>query len=221
MVGKVRLRQRKMWVIVPAIITLSPLAYSANPWEELMGPGKPRLWSDPEGRFYLNLPLGWKPKPRPDVPMVDFWKQHADHGYVAHLTVEMRSVPPKVRVGHFALRIDEEVRRAAPGYQPLARRKRVRVGGVPAVRSHFIYRERGNAEMINEVEQYIFITGERAFILTFEHARGVRGAFQEDIDKIVKDFVGRSPGEDSLATPRGPRRRVKAGEMINPDAVKY
>ena len=35
----------------------------AGPWEDLMGEGKPRLWTDPKSRFYLDLPVGWKAKP--------------------------------------------------------------------------------------------------------------------------------------------------------------
>jgi hypothetical protein len=37
---------------------------------------------------------------------------------------------------------------------------------------------------------------------------------------MMNTFVGRAPGEEAMPMPKA-KRPVKAGEMINPDAVKY
>lgn len=202
-----------------ALLALASPAAAKNPWEELMG-RKPHVWTDPEGRFYLDLPVGWQAKPREGAPVVDIWKNHPDYGYTAHVTVQMRTVPPGVNVKHFALRVHEDTQKAAPGYQPLDGEQMKKVTGVPAVYRHFVYRERGNAELVNEVKQYVFIVGERAYVVTMEHAYGVANVFAEDFDLMIQGFVGRTPGQDHLRTPKK-RKRIRAGEMVNPDAIKY
>lgn len=194
------------------------LAQAANPWEELMG-RKPRMWNDPQGRFQMDLPVGWAAQPQEGAPVVDFWKRHPDHGAVAHVTVVMKTVPPNVDVRHLALHVEKDVKGQARGYKVIER-ARTEVSGRPAVRTHFTYRELGNAQLVNEVDQYVLVMAERAFIITFEHAYGVRPIFAEDFGLMVKGFSGRGPGEH-IVTGKKKRRRVRAGEMVNPDAVRY
>lgn len=194
-------------------------ADAANPWEELMG-RKPRTWSDPKGRFSIDLPVGWAAKVQDGAPVVDFWKRHPDHGAVAHVTVMMKTVPPNVNVRHVALHVEKDVKKTARGFQVLER-ERLSMSGRDAVRTHFTYRELGNAQLVNEVDQYVVVLGERAFVLTFEHAFGARPIFTEDFGHMVKGFAGRAPGEEGVFGKKKKRRRVRAGEMINPDAVRY
>ena len=201
-----------------AVLLAAPATFAGNPWEELMGPGKGRVWNDPQGRFYLDLPVGWEAKPDGTTPVVNIWKNHPDNGLVAHVSVEMRTVPPGVKTAHYALQVDTEMKRM-PGYR-LIERDAMTVGGERARRTLFTYRERSNAELVNEVVQIVFLDGERAFIVTLQTAYGARGAFWEDFEKMMKSFTGRAPGEEGRAAPKE-RRRVKAGEMINPDAVGY
>lgn len=201
-------------------LALPSLARAGNPWEELMGPGKPRLWTDPAARFYLDLPIGWSPSARKQqTSVVDFWKTHEDDGYVAHVTVEMRTVPPDVKTAHFAFRVTDETKAKAHGYR-LLEEDRIEVSGTQAYRKHFTYQERKNTELTNEVVQVVFLVGERAFIVSLETALGARGVFWEDFEKMVKAFVGRSPGGESEPLPKE-RKRIRAGEMVNPDALKY
>lgn len=204
-------------LLVLALLAAPSAAFAGNPWEELMGPGKPRLWAEPQGRFYLDLPIGWEAKPRGNV--VDFWKTHPDAGYVAHMAVEIRPVPPGVSLKHFGLRIEEETKKVAPQYQ-LIEQDQPMVGGAAAIRRYFTYQERNHAGLQNEVVQIIALFGERAFIITLETALGARGVFWEDFEKMIKGFGGRSPGEESLGLPQ-PGKKIKAGEMVNPNAVPY
>ena len=201
------------------LLSLPSTAVAKNPWEELMGPGKPQLWNDPAGRFYLDLPIGWNAYPQGDAPVVLFEKRHPDYGYVARATVQMRGVPPGVKLSHFAVRIGDEMQQSTHQYRALSRERRT-ISGQPAIIHHFTHQERGHTALLNEVEQAIFIVKERAFVVTFEMAAGSRPAFQEDIDKMLAGFVGRGPGDDGAATPK-PRKKIKEGEMINPDAIRY
>lgn len=210
---------RPLLLLVTIAAGLAPFEAEAGPWEDLMGPGKPRMWTDPKARFYTDLAVGWEAKPRPDVPVVDFVKQDRDRGLSAHVQVEMRMLPPNVNTRHFALRVLEQTKKRAPQYRQLGE-DRLKVSGVPAVRTHFTYRVHGNAAMQNEVVQTVFIVGERGFIVTLETLAGARGVFWEDFEKMLKGFSGRAPGEESRPLPKR-RKRVKSGEMVNPDAVKY
>lgn len=205
------------WLVPLLLVALPAPASAGNPWEELMGPGKPRLWAEPQGRFYLDLPIGWEAKPNGNV--VDFWKTHPDAGYVAHAAVEIRPVPPGVNLKHFALRVEEETKRSAPQYK-LLEQDRPTIGGAAAIRRAFTYQERNHAHLQNEVVQVIALFGERAFIITLETAMGARGVFWEDFEKMLKGFGGRAPGEESLGLPQQ-GKRIKAGEMVNPNAVPY
>lgn len=184
-----------------------------------MGPGKPRLWTDPKARFYTDLPVGWEAKPSDVAPIVDFVKRNRDNGHTAHIRVEMRTLPPGVNTRHFALRILEDVKKKAPGFKQVGE-DRPKISGVPAVRTQFTYRVHGNAALHNEVVQAVFIIGERGFIITLETRVGVRGVFWEEYEKIINGFAGRAPGDEGRPTPKR-RKRVKSGEMVNPDAVRY
>lgn len=191
----------------------------AGPWEDLMGEGKPRLWTDPKSRFYLDLPVGWKAKPNPDYPVVDFFKRHPDYGHTARVSVEMRMLPPNVNTRHFALSVQQDIEKAAPQFR-IVKQSKMTVSGVPAIRTRFTYQEKNNISLVNDVTQVIFIVGERAFIVTLQTSIGAREIFLEDFKKMVKGFSGRAPGEESRRTPKQ-RKRVKSGEMVNPDAVTY
>jgi hypothetical protein len=202
-----------------AVVAVALLLVSGNPWEELMG-RKPNLWTDPQARFHLDLPVGWTGTERSGLPVVDFWKTHPDNGFVAHMTVEMRMLPPNVNVRHFALQVTQDVKSATKFYRQLGERS-IDISGTKGVAIDFSHREQGNAQLVNEVTQVVFIVGERAFILMMENAAGARPVFQEDFDIMLKGFVGRAPGQETLPVEAGKRKKVRAGEMINPDAVKY
>ncbi len=202
-----------------AVVAVALILISGNPWEELMG-RKPNLWTDPKARFHLDLPVGWTGTEREGVPVVDFWKTHEDSGYVAHMTVEMRSLPPNVSVRHFALQVTKDVQAGTKFYRLLGE-KNISISGTKGVLTDFTHREQGNAQLVNEVTQVVFISGERAFIIMMENAAGARPVFQEDFDLMLKGFVGRAPGQETLPSEPGKRKKVRAGEMINPDAIKY
>ena len=201
------------------LVAVALLLIGGNPWEELMG-RKPNLWTDPQARFHLDLPVGWTGSERQGLPVVDFWKTHPDHGFVAHVTVEMRMLPPNVNVRHFALQVSKDVQAATKFYKPLGE-KQVGISGTKGVLTEFTHREMGNATLVNEVTQVVFIVGERAFIIMMENAAGTRPVFQEDFDIMLKGFVGRAPGQETVPTEAGKRKKVRSGEMINPDAIKY
>lgn len=191
----------------------------SGPWEDLMGQGEAKIWTDPKGRFDLDLPDGWQVKTDPDQPqVVTFWRRHPDRGYVAKVTVEVRGLPPRVRVTHFDARVEEEVKAKLPGYT-LLEADTPTISGVKARRRFFTYRERNNAELKNEVVQAAFIVGQRGFILTLETALGARGVFWDDFTRMQAGFSGRAPGDESMI--RKNPRRIKSGEMVNPDAIQY
>lgn len=201
------------------LIAMPSAALAGNPWEELMGPGKPQLWTDPQGRFYLDLPLGFKPDAREGTGFVDFWKTHEDYGYTAHVEVEMRTLPPGTKAAHLALRVTDELKKTAPMFH-VVKEDRSPISGVTAVHRMFTFQAGNNAELVNEVVQYIFVVGERGFILSMITPAGAQAVFSEDFEKMVKNFNGRAPGDDSLPLPKG-KKKIRAGEMVNPDAVQY
>lgn len=207
-------------VLAGLALTVAPRSASAgNPWEELMGPGKPRLWNDPEGRFSIDLPVGWTAAPRRGAPnVVDFIKQHPDFGYTARVTVEMRTLPPGVKTAHFAVKVQDETKRAARAFR-LIEADKIEVSGVTAHRTYFTFHELSNVELANEAVQLALLAGERGFIITFVCASGAREVFWEDFEKMVRGFAGRGPGE-SGPMPKE-RKRLRAGEMVNPDGVQY
>jgi hypothetical protein len=182
-----------------------------------MGPGKGTVWSDPESRFSLELPVGWQAQPHRNT-IVEIWKNHPDYGTTAKLTIEMRNLPPKVKLVHLSERVMAEVRGAARNVQ-IQGEDRITVSGQPAIRRWFTHQEQGHAELTDEVVQVIFMIGERAFIMHLETAAGARQIFAEDFDKMLKTFVGSGPGEEIPIA--GKRKKLKAGEMVNPDGVPY
>src|SRR5262245_28553189 len=132
-----------------AVVAIALLLVSGNPWEELMG-RKPNLWTDPKARFYLDLPVGWNATERDGIPVVDFWKTHDDSGFVAHMTVEMRMLPPNVNVRHFALQVTKDVQAGTKFYKALGE-KSIAISGVKGILTDFTHREQGNAQLVNEV----------------------------------------------------------------------
>jgi hypothetical protein len=200
-------------------LAYTPPAQAGNPWEELMG-RKPRVWTDPEGRFSLDLPLGWKADTsEPAVPK--FSRVDEDSGLAAGVAVEVRTVPAGVKLGHFVSRVEEEVRGAVRNVTILEQDK-LEISGTQGVRRLMTYQEKGHAEMRHEVVQVYFIVAERAFIVTLETAVGGRGRFWEEFNVMMRGMSAAAPGEE-IRPPRPgePRKKVRAGEMINPDAAPY
>lgn len=205
-------------VLLSAIAMPSPAL--AGPWEELFGPGKGRLWVDPSARFYLELPVGWTAEPRKGASsFVDLWKVNPDNGFRAHVTVEMRSLPPGVKAAHLAARVEEEARRAAYQFR-MVQKDKIEISGTTGYRAYFTHQERNNAELTDEVVQVVFVATERAFIITFECGFGTRPVFWEEYERMMKTFVGRGVGEESLPLPKK-QKPARSGEIVNPDAVPF
>jgi hypothetical protein len=207
-------------IALAALLSAPSAAFAGNPWEEMFGPDHGKLWTDPSARFYLELPVGWTGEVRKATPtIVDFYKRHPDNGFVAHLSVEMRPVPPGVKVSHFATRIEEEVKSQVKQFRIVARDK-IEVSGTTGSRIQFVHQEANNAELQDEVTQVVFLENERVFIVTFVLALGTHNVFWEDYERMMKSLVGRGVGEESLPTPKK-KRVMKSGEMINPNAIPY
>lgn len=211
--------------IAPAVVLLmlpaAALAQS-NPWESTFG-RKPKIWTDPDGRFSLDLPSGWTPMvtkdPSPNPVVIT--RVLGDSGQQAMLTVEMRTLPPGTRLTHFAQRVEEEVRGVARQYR-LIDQDKVEVSGVPAKRTLFSYQQMAHAEMLAEVAQVMFIIGERGFVITLETGYGARGMFWEEFNIITKSFSGAAPGEETRSLrPGATRKSLEPGQMINPDVARY
>lgn len=204
---------------LPLLLGIALSAQAKTPWEELMGPGKPDIWSDPEGRFVIDLPLGWKAEAPGGGAPVRIWKRQNNTMVMAHVTVEHRQLPPGTLLRHFESHVEAETKKVAPGYELLDRS--VREGpGRKAIWRYFSYRARGNAELTHEVVQVLTLTGERAFVITLETGYGARAYFWEDFETMMAGFAGRAPGEENWEQPEK-RRKIKAGEMIHPDAIGY
>lgn len=192
----------------------------ADPWEELMGPGKPRLWTDPEGRFSIDLPVGWTVEAKPGQALVYFIRHNQDAGASAYVKVEMEPLPPNVKLRHYATRVAEDMRKMAPGYQ-LQEEGKTNINGNEAIRSVFTYQARNNVEYRSEVVQQVLIRGERGFVITLETAVGARPLFWGEFQKMMRGFSPNGPGEESFTAPDQKKKRLKAGEMVNPDGVPY
>lgn len=206
------------WSLFVLSLFVSAPAFAGNPWEELMG-RKPTMWNDPKGRFSIDLPLGWELQPRTSGDnIVDFAKHDTDRGFSALLSIEMRPLPPNVRLAHFSSKVNDEVRKDVRGYKLLAE-DRMTVAGVPAYRRHFSHQDRGHAELTRECVQVMFLVGERAFVVTLLTHYGARALFWEDFEIMMKGFNAQSPGEE--IKPSEKRKKVRAGEMVNPDALDY
>jgi hypothetical protein len=197
-------------------------ARAENPWEEIMG-RKPRTWAEPNGRFTIDLPVGWTAEARAaSAGIIEFWRNHPDYGQTAHVTVEMKTLPPGVKVQHFAVRVTEDIDKVAKNVT-LIEEDRLEVSGRPAIRRYFTHQEKAHAELTNEVVQVIFVVGERGFVVTLETAYGARPIFWEDFGLMIKGFVAGAPGDDMTLrrSGKGGRKKLKAGEMVNPDGVPY
>jgi hypothetical protein len=207
------------FALLAGTLAVPPAARAGDPWEELMGPGKGTEWADPESRFTLELPVGWQAAPRRgSASLVDVWKDHPDYHTTCRLTIEMRGLPPKVKLVHLGQRVMDEVKKAVRTIQ-MQGEDRITISGAQAIRRFFTYQSLQHAELTFEVEQIIFMIGERAYIMTVETPYGTRQPYQEDLDKMLKTFVGSAPGEE-VAKPKK-HTKLKAGEMVNVDGVPY
>ena len=197
-------------------------AQAKTPWEELMG-RKPKLWHDPEGRFQIDLPVGWEAEKEPEGRFLRFVRVQQQTGLIAELQVEIRSLPPDVRASHLDAHVQRNNETIAPGYKVHDRRK-LKVSGTEAIQTLFTYRARGNAQMGREVVQTVFVVGDDGYILTFETLLGGREGFRDELEIMFEGFTVNgvvAPSTPRRASTAAPRRKVRAGEMINPDAVGY
>ena len=77
-------------------------------------------------------------------------------------------------------------------------------------------------KVTDEVVQVIFLAGERAFVLTLEMPAGTRELFWEDFELMTKGMNASGPGDEIRPMKAGEaRKKVRAGEMINPDVAPY
>lgn len=204
-----------------SVITLALVpatALSGNPYEDLFG-RKPQLWTDPDGRFAIDLPVGWEAKYKSGEPYVAFIRVDQDQGLSAQVTVELKPLPPETRLNHFLLRVQEDTKKLAPGYRVIDQDK-VTIAGVDARRTLFTYQVRGNAQLSNEVVQVVLVQGDRGFIITMETVLGGRARFWEEFELMTKGFSPHALAGTAGPTRQG-RQKIRSGELVNPDALKY
>jgi len=197
---------------------LPQVAYAGNPWEELMGPGKGNVWTDPQGRFSINLPINWKAQKTAKQDLVRFSKFNKDRGHSAVVTVEMRTLPPSVKLSHFALHVEKELKKNARNLRK-GNSGRISVTGRKAQKTEYSYQERGHALRTNYASRVVLIDGERGWIITFLSAYGAQGVFLEEFEKMISSF---NPGQTGRPVRAGKKRKkLRAGEMVNPELLKY
>jgi len=223
-VRRARLVTVRASILALALAVMPALAQAqSNPWEQTFG-RKPKMWSDPDGRFTLDLPGGWTPqisKKDPSPNPVVITKEIPDYHTSAVFSVEMRTIPPGTRLSHFTQRVEEEMRGIAKQYKAIDQDK-VEISGTTAIRRLFTYQQFAHAEMQAEVAQVTLVIGERGFVITLETAVGARGMFWEDFELMTNAFSGTAPGDESRAVRPGDKRKaLKPGEMVNPDVARY
>lgn len=201
-----------------ALSILPASALAGNPYEDLFG-RKPQMWTDPEGRFAIDLPVGWEAKYKAGEPYVAFVRFDQDLGLSAQVTVEQKPLPPETRLNHFVLRVQEDTKQLAPGFR-IVDQDKVTLGGVDARRTLFTYQVRGNAQLTNEVVQVVMVSGDRGFVITLETVLGGRARFFEEFELMTKGFSPHAIA-GSTGTTRQGRQKIRSGELVNPDALKY
>lgn len=193
-------------------------SFAGNPWEELMGPGKGNIWSEPNGRFSVNLPVNWKHDQSNGKQVFQFSKLHKDHGRKAFLTVEMTPLPPGVRLSHFNLKNERELKKTTRNLRKGAVSK-ITVSGQPARKTEYAYQERGHALRTNYALRVNLVDGERGWTLTFLTSYGAQGIFMEEFEKMISSFTAGTSSQP--VRPSKKRRKLRAGEMVNPNLLKY
>lgn len=193
-------------------------ALAGNPYEDLFG-RKPQMWTDPEGRFAIDLPVGWEAKYKAGEPHVAFLRVDQDQGLSAQVTVELRPLPPETRLNHFVLHVQEETKKLAPGFQ-IVDQDKVSLSGVDARRTLFTYQVRGNAQLTNEVVQVVMVQADRGFVITLETVMGGRARFWEEFELMTKGFSPHAIAGNTETRGKG-RKKIRSGELVNPDALKY
>ena len=207
------------WILCLILGCLLPqTALAGNPWEELMGPGKGNIWTDPQGRFSINLPVNWKAAKANESQVVTFSKINKDRGHSAIVNVEMRTLPPGVKLSHFALHVEKELKKSARNLRK-GTSTRIAVTGRKAQKTEYSYQERGHALRTNYASRVVLIDGERGWIITFLSAYGAQGIFMEEFDKMISSFNPGSTGRP--VRPGKKRKKLRAGEMVNPELLKY
>lgn len=177
------------------------------------------MWTDPEGRFAIDLPVGWEAKYKAGEPHVAFLRVDQDQGLSAQVTVELRPLPPETRLNHFVLHVQEETKKLAPGFQ-IVDQDKVSLSGVDARRTLFTYQVRGNAQLTNEVVQVVMVQGDRGFVITLETVMGGRARFWEEFELMTKGFSPHAIAGNTETRGKG-RKKIRSGELVNPDALKY
>jgi hypothetical protein len=205
-------------IIIALALALPATVEAGNPWEELMGPGKPRTWTDPSGRFSIDLLINWKAIDSEDKTVMRFQKTNASHRQTGYVSVEVRTLPPGVKLSHFALRAESELKQVARNLNK-GQASGLRIAGKKAKKTDYSYQERGHVLRTNFTRRVVLVHGERGWVISFLSAYGAQGLFLEEFDKMVTSF---NPGAAGRRIKRGKKRkRLRAGEMVNPDLLKY
>lgn len=208
-------------ILVAGLCATSNLAEAQDLWSSLMHGQKAEAWQDPLDRFSLELPPCWTP-PSPKAaegPLLVFACQVPAQGLDAILTIEVRNLPPTVKLSHLMATVEDETKKEAPAYRRIAHARRS-VAGLPAIAHRFVYQEQNNAALANHAFQLVLMQGERGYILTLLSRLGTEGSFAPAWEQILKRFSPGGQFGDPLLGPEG-RRRLRPKEMVSPEKLRY
>jgi hypothetical protein len=143
------------------------------------------LYSDPQGRFSLNLPAGWKVAVPYDSSQAAYFAYAVQQGNVGELIVMIEELPFAANVDQYAAAAEENGFKQLPGYQP-GTQLPATVFGLPAIKKNFMFSPQAGVAL--QAEVYMLVIGNSAYTLLFDAITNYFVQLQPGFAQVVASF---------------------------------
>jgi len=127
--------------------------------------GQVSLYSDPQGRFSFNLPVGWKAAVPYDSSQTAYFTYSAQQGNVGELIIMIEELPFSASIDQYAAAAEENGFKQLPGYTP-GTQLPATIFGLPAIKKNFTFSPQTGLTL--QAEAYIFISGNSAYTILLD-----------------------------------------------------
>ena len=147
--------------------------------------GQGSLYSDPQGRFSFNLPVGWKTAVPYDSAQAAYFVYATQQGNVGELIIMIEELPFSASIDQYAAAAEENGFKQLPGYIS-GTQLPATVFGTPAMKKNFTFSPQTGLTL--QAEAYIFISGNFAYTILLDILPDYFAQIEPDFSQAVASF---------------------------------
>ncbi len=173
------------------------------------------LYSDPQGRFSFNLPVGWKSAVPYDSSQAAYFTYSVTQGTVGELIIMIEQLPFSASVDQYATAAEENGFKQLPSYKS-GTQLPASVSGLPAIKKSFTFSPQVGLTL--QAEAYLLVSGNFAYTILLDVLPDYFTQLQPGFTQAVMSFQIQSGAPVAIQPTPQPAPIAQPGPSVSTPA---